>query len=292
MKVGLENYKTGTKNNWRRQCWNEVAARITNKKDAKIIYLAAEQDMDRRVAVSKGFSAQNMIAVDQRIEVVKQLRKQSKLAIHGKIEHVLEIYDECDVAHIDLCCGFTDIALEIYQALLSGRKKKGMVLVLNFLRGREQGFFSDLANEYKEVNKTAPRNFIFGNDSLVKHRGAVFLYMMFQIQLKQNRDIFKAYTAEEVINYFQRLLCSEVGYNSKLLTYKSTAGNQRFDTLILSNPFEPSDFNGLHKIEDFVSPRTGKNMESVIIDTRRQLAAIKAVQTMRKNGSLFPCSNF
>lgn len=50
--INEENYKFGTKNNWRRTIWNEIDSRLDkNEKDLIVLGLFGEQDLDRKIAM-------------------------------------------------------------------------------------------------------------------------------------------------------------------------------------------------------------------------------------------------
>jgi hypothetical protein len=75
------NYKFGTKANWRRWQWNRIVERLAVPvRDAVVVYLAGPEDLDRPVALSKGFRPDNLIAVDRDGDVVKQLRMNGTLS--------------------------------------------------------------------------------------------------------------------------------------------------------------------------------------------------------------------
>lgn len=65
MNTGIENYNFDEKNKWRIWNWNRIRERLTCKpRDALVLYLAGPQDLDRAVAMRKGFDPLNMIAVE------------------------------------------------------------------------------------------------------------------------------------------------------------------------------------------------------------------------------------
>ena len=84
------NYKNGRKNNWRRTVFNQVSARVSAR-DAIVVYLPGPQDLDRQVLCEKGFSPNNLIAVDKDRNVVASLRSKNKVAIKIIFFHYIYI---------------------------------------------------------------------------------------------------------------------------------------------------------------------------------------------------------
>jgi hypothetical protein len=132
-------YRFGQKNNWRRTIWNRIVERLSGKvKDALVLYLPGREDLDRQIAIEKGFNPNNMICVDKDAALVRCFRKQGKLAIHGDIVDVVEQWSGKtypDVIFADLCCGFTRSAIKL-GVLLTYRFPM-TVFAVNMMRGRE-----------------------------------------------------------------------------------------------------------------------------------------------------------
>jgi hypothetical protein len=285
---GLDNYKTGRKNNWRRTCWNEIARRVPDRKNANILILAGEQDLDRPVAISKGFSSNNIIAVDLRKEVVDKLRKEGKLAIHGSIQAASLIL-EPDVIHADLVCGLREPAFDLMMAtLFFGWTKPGTVILCNFQRGREIGETAKLMYLAQDMVKTGAMGMA---PEQAKHRGLLFFTLMRCKLMGLLEDAgFDKRTIDNV-----KIACSE-RMNPYFSSYKSECGAV-FDTVIFTTIFPRTarTFGELHiedrpvRIDGVVRGAfKGREMEKM----RRKVTAIKAVQTMRKNGTLDPCRNW
>jgi hypothetical protein len=247
-----------------------------------VLYLAAEQDLDRRVAVSKGFAANNMIAVDARKSVVDKLRSETKLAIHGRMEDVAPLYPGANVVHVDFCCGLTDlVAKAANRIVLSGHHPKGAVFLFNLQRGREHG-------KGRSYIRATQQALLDEYGLQLKNRAELLFFLIFSYlvdvrasngQLDLSSDSIKS-TRE--LNSFKELIFSI--FRPFIVSYKSAAGRGLyFDTLIITNPFSPFNAGDLRR--EYME---GKKFQAL----SKKVAAIKAVQTMRKAGTLPPCSNF
>lgn len=140
-----KDYKFGQKNNWRRWLWNNIVKRKIDKplKECLVLYLAGESDLDRKVAVEKGFHPNNLIAVEKDKQVVKSLRDRGVICIHGDFIEVLKAFywtdATIDVLIADFCGGFTNKNTKMIDALCAKYLPKQSLVALNLLRGRESG---------------------------------------------------------------------------------------------------------------------------------------------------------
>ena len=88
-------YGTGEKGKWRRQCWN-----IIDKKNEKprrqtmIHYLAGENDYDRKIALSKGYMPENMVAIERDKKTAKKLRKKKTNTVVGDLISTIGLWNE------------------------------------------------------------------------------------------------------------------------------------------------------------------------------------------------------
>lgn len=176
-KPGIGNYKFGQKNHWRRTAWNEIASRVKDRKNARILYLAGEQNLDSQVAEQKGFRKQNMIAVEIDKERTASLRTNGVNTINGDLMDVLFNWPwkhKVDVIVADFCFGFEAKSVDLYDSLSSPALVDAVCLI-NFQRGRDsstnelrdfmgvEGVYSGRSDgELKEV-------------ASVKHRAAQYL---------------------------------------------------------------------------------------------------------------------
>jgi len=138
---GLNNYKFGQKNNWRRTIWNEISRRVGDTKDAIVLYLAGEQDLDRKVAIEKGFKSDNLIVVENDKVIVKKLRGQGKIVIHADMNDVLFGWNDkgpiVDVIYGDFCSGFEPRTSEVHDVVSQKIPFMDSVVMMNFQRGRD-----------------------------------------------------------------------------------------------------------------------------------------------------------
>jgi len=292
MQGGLKTYKYKEKNIWRRKAWKNVASRVSNKRNAEVVYLSGEEDIDRRLAVSYGFKAHNLFAVDQDLDVVKKLRREGKIALCGDIFEIADSFQSPSVIWCDLCCGLTEkVAVGIYALTLS--MPFNTVFMFNFLRGRETGEIArnilDYAKGSIEANINSVAAYSKANGIDVGkpsdffnsvHRGALAFYAMQLFclpSLMRDRGYDHIKSVENIDNkhiptrramYDLSEAFIKTGKPS-LLSYKSSAGSQRFDTLIINHPLNFG--NGSQLWQKKYS---------------RQVAAARAVQTMRVNGYL------
>ena len=134
-------FRIGTKNNWRRWVWNRVRERFTRVDDALVLYLAGHEDLDREVAVSKGFRNENLIAVDDNPKVVKAIRAKGFLAIQHDLAELVFMWPEdwpLTFVLADFCSGFIDSSWVFAEACVSSKALvRGSVVAVNFQRGRE-----------------------------------------------------------------------------------------------------------------------------------------------------------
>jgi len=134
------NYKFGTKNHWRRTIWNRIVERLfVPAKDAVVLYLAGEQDLDRTIAVAKGFQSHNLIAIDRSKRVVKMLRNNGTLALHGNLIEVIGEWQnlKVDVVFADCCSGVSPEVAFLAIKLGTAESFKDSVLAFNLMRGRD-----------------------------------------------------------------------------------------------------------------------------------------------------------
>lgn len=152
--------------------WNQVKARLSvPARDAVVLYLAAEQDEDRDIAVSKGFRAHNMIAVDKSPAIVRQLRADGKLALDADVHGLLATWSPDRAVHVvalDYCCGLTAAVRLSMPHLTMMPHLADAVFMVNMLRGRDPATNEDRASTAKWSNVNA------------KHRGQVLFSMLLE----------------------------------------------------------------------------------------------------------------
>lgn len=255
--TGLENYKFGTKNNWRRWAWNEATKRLKESgkspRNAVVAYLAGPQDIDRKIAIEKGYDNRNLIAIDNDLSVVKSIREKKCLAFHGNIEDFIDAYDydpEIDILIVDYCCGVTyNVAMLTYSLIYHTLSTKNITIIANFLRGRDKIG----AHEGKKIK--------------TKHRGEIFFKIytdtIFDFLNKDNN----AYDISDKIKN---------NCNAIFNTYKSGEKTIMDSVILTILPF------GYFLRKQNIDPQKD-NKDKEIINAKRQIAALKAHRTMRFN---------
>lgn len=274
-----KDYKFGTKNNWRRRVWNELRDRIFgDRRDSLVLYLSGEQDLDRPVALSKGFPENGMIAVDRSQMVVDRLRGQGKLAICGDLLSVLESWPPhrpVDAVIGDFCSGLEKQTWKRLRVLWQNPAFTKAVCVLNFQRGREHS-----GNEWREGSTFIPIDGVHPG-----HRGALFLMLVIggfavraspaladlgrkPVESWTVRDIEVAETTHAVVS---NAFCKKT--HPLFLSYRSGRA-LHFDSVIFSG-----------YLKDF-TPRPehiAQFKQHGDVDLRRQIAAVLAHRTRRLN---------
>lgn len=266
MSVGLNNYKFGKKNNWRRWSWNECIRRIDKPRpDIICLYLPSEQNIDMGVAAEKGIKPGNMFAVERDENIVKSLRKKGVNVISGDIKDVLLTWGsspKIDIVHADLCSPLNKWTLSFIRSLVSSNALiPGASVALNLLRGRDRD-----SNKLRDGLKN-----VCSSDIERKHRGIQFIYTYVLMALNVfTETAFYKYALERYgggdklyereINYFWMSLAPR--FNS----YKSSNGVTVMDSVV----FERWD-NGLME-RSFSHDREALG---------RKIAAAKAIRTAR-----------
>jgi hypothetical protein len=131
-------YSFGQKNHWRRTIWNEILRRTKGREQREIIlYLAGPDDLDRKVATSKGVPNHNLIAVETNKKTINILRSKGVNVIEGNIHDILCAWPYLNQKHCicainaDFCCGMEEKTLDLYPCLGHA------TLAINFQRGRD-----------------------------------------------------------------------------------------------------------------------------------------------------------
>jgi len=282
---------------WRRKVWDAIHHRLSKAgkkpKDAVVLYLAAELDLDRSVAFEHGFRNQNLIAVEKDERVADFLREQKKPVIHSTLEKVVGSWNselKVDVIMADLCCGITKTSASCCYSMMCRSEFDDAIIMFNLLRGRDPLI---------EVAKSWASN---GSG----HRGSVLRRYITEVMLgrsveetvesaeqtKQYVEELKEkarrfYQAKDSGNYKEALRISqqkietpapplmmvEMESQMKLYSYKSTSG-QYFDSIIFKNVLRRCFPDRIKDTQDLMAKDDA---------TARQIAAVLAVRTRRVN---------
>jgi hypothetical protein len=254
-------YDYGNKRQWRRWLWNQVAKRTKPEKSAPVLFLAGEGALDIKFAERNGFAARNMIAVDHDADVVARLRRNRVLAIHGDLRDVLKVWPEdFQVAAViaDFCCGLERrMLIDIAPVVWFHKAFRQTTFAFNFLRGRDAS-----SNKLRAPIKIE-----------TKHRGELFLG---QIVAWRTLDP----STKELPEFLMQQICDKIlrAMNPATMTYSSTAGSQKFDSLVLASPVDQLRLGSSDLA--LVASLMPKNAQSL----RRQIAATRAHHTRRQPG--------
>lgn len=250
-------YKHGRKNQWRRRSWREIAKRVENKKDARVLYLAGRQDLDRSVAIKKGFQPDNLFAVDNCPGVVEELRKRRCNAICGDVFDVaIAGRDFFNVLYLDLTGGVS-LKLHVFFELLILSSVVDRVVLLNLLNGRDR-----YSNKFKEVYKDEVKcraELAYGFLLKLFHECVVERVSTLRFQDQRYHDLMK------------EMLSPVVG------VYKGKKSS--FSTLVFTLP-------AIFEVDFQKEIKRGEAFKIVDKKFVRKLAAAKAVAKMRRSGKL------
>lgn len=134
-------YKFGQKNHWRRTMWNKIVERLeVPTRDAIVVYLGGRNDLDRDVALSKGFRHENLIFVDKSKDVVVDQRKKGTIAIAGDFAETIYSLPPSLRVHVvfgDFCRGLSPEFFDLLYKSQWAPRLANSVFAFNFLRGRD-----------------------------------------------------------------------------------------------------------------------------------------------------------
>jgi len=140
-------YDFSTKRHWRRTMWNAIKERLSvPASEAVVLYLPGPTDEDRAIALSKGFRAENLFAVERDRGVVKELRAAGSLVIHGDFLEVAQSWPvghRCDVLFSDFTGNFRLDVAQGFEIVTAMPQFKKCVFAVNMLGGREAGRHRD-----------------------------------------------------------------------------------------------------------------------------------------------------
>lgn len=260
---GLSSYTAGQKKNWRRWQWNRIIERLAVPvRDAVVLYLVGPEDVDREVAVAKGFRPENLIAVDIASRNIQRVRAGGGLGICADLNDVIASWPQdwsLDAVVADFCGGFNQAAFRLLDALRFRGASHQTVVSVNLLRGRDPE-----SNEGRSVLKK------HGNDpDLSRHRGKFFTLSAMAVVpaavLADDLLVGSAHThGVESLLFRERLLNSmRPAWNS----YTST-GRTYFDSAVLAWPASRRP----------IVPEWHHSL----LSTRRKIAACRALRTMKR----------
>lgn len=218
---GLESYKVGTKNNWRRWCWGKVDDHVEDKQLSTILYLAGPDDLDREVALSKGFHPRCLIGVDAEDDHVRAVRRGDPyngpgVAVGDDLSALIAAWPEdwhIDAILADYCAGLgrsPDALLNACAA--SAAVDTDTLLVCNLQRGRDP-YSNKLRKALYETVEA--EGYDMHADYLegvpVKHRGLQMWFWMISMAQNQLGLEFDVPPDQDMIN---RVESGKLAFNS------------------------------------------------------------------------------
>jgi hypothetical protein len=280
------NYKNGQKNNWRARAWNEIRSRTQNTRDAVVLYLPGSMDLDRKVAISKGFHGPNLIAVERDSEVATVLRGRGVTTIPLSLEQAVTNWPDkvhVDVLIADFQCGLTDAVKAVLSCWLARSAFRGSILV-NMQRGREQGHEASLIKLRQEAMgllKELPSGANvrkFEEEFGLRNRGMMAVEHVAQIAMAAGEKFgCKLSKPADFAKCF----------GVKILhSYRSSDNGVLMDSVIIQKRRRIGatidELNGMYSVSaDEIAREAAASLAM-----RRVISAALAVRTMRLNGDL------
>jgi hypothetical protein len=275
-----EFYSSDQKTFWRGWVWNRLQERIPTleRRQATVLYLVGPHDYDREAALKKGFSNQNLIAVDTCRQYVKNVREQKNLAIQGRLQDVLAMWPEdwkIDAVVADFTCGLDQQLIEFQMALISSQAVTlgKTVVAINLQRGRDANSNSlrqDLV-KYKRKYK----NWVKKDDGDLakfiditwdeKHRAKQLFVSMFSHCLTS----VKEYIADAGAYCKMFHSCTNPIFNS----YRQSSSQPYMDSVVFTVPPGERDSEDVEIYIDYIK----RNLVTV----KNRISALRAVRTMK-----------
>jgi len=270
-------YRFGNKAHWRRTVWNQIERRVSNKKEAIVLYLAGENNYDKAEMVKRGFCPHNIIAIEKDAVVVEKLRNNKQLCVKGDVGYVLNNWPAdkaVSVLFLDTCgTANKKIVISIFDALSSNPAFTETVVLLNFMRGRDKNIIGGNIFWNKESNAEdvlyintwfldlVSNGFLLVNpylknaDDLLKHRGlhVCTLYGCWFTKTKEGMPTF--------------------------MSYMSTSG-QVFDSIVFKFMHDKDAYEYEIEVGEEDIPLSWEDAP-----TRRGISAVLAHRTMRLQGT-------
>lgn len=286
-----KDYKFGQKNNWRRRVWNEIARRVADRRNALVLYLAGEQDLDRKVAVEHGFRPNNMIIVEKDKRVAACLRAEGKVVLNMSLNDALYAWPnespEVAVVYADLCCGLQPDVGALDDVMGEKPSFFGAVALVNMLRGRDAA-----SNDARQVGAR------FLPDEWQKHRGCLMLVLEALTMLSVNKygNEYTYGTKTPWLDSSRELVPLHLGpFDAKdmhmfgqlwktlcVLPLSYNSGKNIMDSIVYQGVFSKDPALAREIFKKQSAARTWPTDDSM----RHQIRAALAVRTMRTSGRL------
>ena len=251
------------KNNAREWKWKRIADRIVDRANALILYLAGSEDLDRREAIKRGFSPNNLIAIEISKASVDILRSRKVITIPGKLHEIVpEWPPSMPIAAIvaDFCSGLSKDTRRFALSLMyAPAVRRGTVLAVSCQRGRDIPATFNWDESLLEVGNT------------IKHRGFQFIRtanVLWAITLGEQLKMLPPADLDPILKWVVEGE-GQIEFNE----YQSNArrdGGLYFDTVIMQYPFLAID----------CVRRKDKRKDHI----RSRISAALAIRTTRMKG--------
>lgn len=267
-------YDFGQKRHWRRWVWNRIAERTGSPREAICVYLPGATDLDRPLALERGFLSANLIGVERNDQALDQLRGSGVLTIDGDLFRAVEAVAykrPVSVVFADLCCGLTVPTWSWLSMAMNLPNLQHATFIFNLLRGRDQ--------------QSGPIRELMSDEAFIgKHRGKMLLHWLLSTRAMKHAEVMVANGGWPDIDmervdkgYAKMLSTSNAAFNS----YRSTAGNQVFDTVVFKNPMTIVDYSQVQLDVHSLYKKHGRITEPAFVQAKRSAAAIMAHRTRR-----------
>lgn len=238
-----------------------------------VLYLAGPDALDVQQACRRGFDQRNMIAVERDVSSLQKIRRAGFLAIDGDICDVMDAWPhekKLGVVIADFCCGMeSEIVNRVARGSAHGYAFADTLFCFNFLRGRDPSSNSD-------------RAMCFGDERISdhKHRGEIF-FQLYAASVVAN-CLGAASTGEPDWNDPDHRLDAALDVvrrwaNPRFYSYRSTAGNQYFDSVV----FKSVMGHGIRMAGGDARPHHKQIIPDDLMHQKRKISAVLAHRTMR-----------
>jgi len=285
------NYNFGRKNQWRKWVWNKFKDSFPhNRKEKIILYLSGPSDIDREIAINKGFDSRNLIAVDTNHKNIENIRKSGNLAICGDLSEIIFNWNMEPISgiHADFCHGVNDSVINRFMlSLCSENVAPGAAICANFLRGRDTIGARMSADNIKHLKflYSHPNHGLTSKqlESELKKRSWIFFNKV--ARLWTNWLIAVAMNPEQKRIQYKNYLPEFIPFWITGAVHEMKAS---FSSYRSKNSFAFMDTVFFRKCIESKSDADGDIMNHLNnYDLKRQLSAIKAIRTRRiKSGDI------
>jgi len=145
------NYKFSTKNQWRKQMWNDIERRLLRPpSEALVLYLPGPENIDEKELLQRGFKKQNLVGIERDKNTCMALRKRGVNCICADATKVIDAWPHDkfpDVIFMDFA---GPITMRVYDWIkLHSPGRDSTIWAFNVLCGRES--HSPVINHWEEV---------------------------------------------------------------------------------------------------------------------------------------------